>query len=150
MNFCLWKWGRRHRILPYQNKMCKYELQEFFWEKLNTKSIFWSSASKPQGKSLKKKGKIIKITLKNDRYLDVQNINKKIMNLALLFIVSWNSKDESHGIIKLLSIIIPIFIQQIKLYFNQKTKVDKKLFLFKTIILSCEEVDISKRRRNLN
>ena len=82
--------------------------------------------------------------------MDVQNINKKIMNLALLFIVSWNSKDESHGIIKLLSIIIPIFIQQIKLNFNQKTKVDKKFFLFKTIILSCEEVDISKRRRNLN
>ena len=82
--------------------------------------------------------------------MDVQNINKKIMNLALLFIVSWNSKDKSHGIIKLLSIIIPIFIQQIKLNFNQKTKVDKKLFLFKTIILSCEEVDISKRRRNLN
>ena len=136
--------------------MCKYKLQEFFWEKLNTKSIFWSSASKPQGNSLKKKtwiikkNKIKKITLKNDKYLDVQNINKKIMNLALLFIVSWNSKDKSHGIIKLLSIIIPIYIQQIKLNFNQKTKVDKKLFLFKTIILSCEEVDISKRRRNLN
>ena len=61
--------------------------------------------------------------------MDVQNINEKIMNLALLFIVSSNSKDESHGIIKQLSIIIPIFIQQTKLNFNQKTKVDKKLFL---------------------
>ena len=47
---------------------------------------------------------------------------KKIMNLALLFIVSLNSKDESHGIIKQLSIIIPIFIQQTKLNFNRKTK----------------------------
>ena len=61
--------------------------------------------------------------------MGVQNINEKIMNLALLFIVSSNSKDESHGIIKQLSIIIPIFIQQTKLNFNQKTKVDKKLFL---------------------
>ena len=61
--------------------------------------------------------------------MDVQNINEKIMNQALLFIVSSNSKDESHGIIKQLSIIIPIFIQQTKLNFNQKTKVDKKLFL---------------------
>ena len=80
----------------------------------------------------------------------VQNINKKIINLALLFIVSWNSKDESHGIIKLLSIIIPIFISptnKIKLQ-PKKKKVDKKLFLFKAIILSCEEVDISKKRRN--
>ena len=75
---------------------------------------------------------------------------KEFMKLALLFIVTWKSKDEVHGIIKLLSIIIPVFIQQIKLNFNQKTKVDKKLSLFKTIILSCEEVDISKRRRNLN
>ena len=31
--------------------------------------------------------------------------------------------------------------------FNQKIKVDKKLFLFKTIILSCEEVDIRKKKR---
>ena len=30
--------------------------------------------------------------------------------------------------------------------FNQKIKVDKKLFLFKTIILSCEEVDIRKKK----
>ena len=122
-----------------------------FFEKNSIPRVFFDQVLRNlKENTLKKKSKIIKITLKNDRYLDVQNINKKIMNLALLFIVSWNSKDESHGIIKLLSIIIPIFIQQIKLNFNQKTKVDKKLFLFKTIILSCEEVDISKRRRNLN
>ena len=33
---------------------------------------------------------------------------KKIMNLALSLIVTWKSKDEIHGIIKLLSIIIPM------------------------------------------
>ena len=97
----------------------------------------------------RKTKKIKQITLKNYRYLDVQNINKKIMNLPLLFIVTWKSKDASHGIIKLLSIIIPIFIQQTKfqpLQTSTKKKFDKKLFLFKKIILSCcEEVDISKK-----
>ena len=36
--------------------------------------------------------------------------------------------------------------------FNQKKKkVDKKLFLIKTIILICEEIDISKKKKkNLN
>ena len=79
-------------------------------------------------------------------------MKKKIMNLALLLIVTWKSKDVSHGIIKLLSIIIPIFIQQTKFQPLQtstkkkKKKFDKKLFLFKKIILSCcEEVDISKK-----
>ena len=58
------------------------------------------------------------------------------MNLTLLFIVTKKSKDESHSIIKLLPIIIPISFQ--KQHFNQgkiqQTKnkeVDKKLFLFK-------------------
>ena len=36
------------------------------------------------------------------------------MNPAHLFIVTKKSKDESHSMIKLLSIIIPIFIQQTK------------------------------------
>ena len=55
-----------------------------------------------------------------DRYLDVQNINNnkikngEVMNPAHLFIVTRKSKDESHSMIKLLSIIIPIFIQQTK------------------------------------
>ena len=34
------------------------------------------------------------------------------MNLTLLFIVTKKSKDESHSIIKLLPIIIPISFQQ--------------------------------------
>ena len=99
----------------------------------------------------RKTNKIKQITLKNYKYLDVQNINKKIMNLPLLFIVTWKSKDESHGIIKLLSIIIPIFIQQTKFQplqtsTKKKKNFDKKLFLFKTIISSCcEEVDISNK-----
>ena len=78
------------------------------------------------------------------------SIKKNHESGLISYIVSWNSKDESYGIIKLLSIIIPIFMQQIKLNFYQKTKVHKKLFLFKTIILSCEEVDRSKKRRHLN
>ena len=70
------------------------------------------------------------------------------MNLALIFIMTWKSKDESHGIIKLLSVIIPIFIQQTKFQprktstKKKKKMVDKNLFPFKIINLSCEEVDI--------
>ena len=72
---------------------------------------------KQRGTGFERKTKNKKeITLKYDRYLDVQNINKKIMNLkkkimnlALLVIVTWKSKDEIRGIIKLLSIIIPMW-----------------------------------------
>ena len=61
---------------------------------------------------------------------------------------------KNHGIIKLLSIIILIFIN--KQNFNhdklqpKKKKVDKKLFLFKTINLSCEEVDIKITKRKIS
>ena len=80
--------------------MCKINFKNFFSEKLNTKnitkSIVWLIALKSQGnflkKKKKKKNKIKQISNnpKNDRYLDIQNINKKkkIKNLALLFIVT--------------------------------------------------------------
>ena len=70
---------------------------------------------------------------------------KKIKNLALLFILFWKYKYESHGTIKLLSIIILIFFPANKI--STTVKVYKKLFLFKTIILSCEDVDISHQKR---
>ena len=77
-----------------------------------------------------------------DTWMFKISLKKNHESGLISYIVSWNSKDESYGIIKLLSIIIPIFMQQIKLNFYQKTKVHKKLFLFKIINLSCEEVDI--------
>ena len=82
-----------------------------------------------------------------DTWMFKISLKKNHESGLISYIVSWNSKDESYGIIKLLSIIIPIFMQQIKLNFYQKTKVHKKLFLFKTIILSCEEVDRSKKKK---
>ena len=53
------------------------------------------------------------------------------MNLALLFIVTRKFKDESHGIIKLLSIIIPIYIQQTKNSTLVNLNKKKKLIIIK-------------------
>ena len=98
-----------------------------------------------------KKNKIKQITNKMIDTWTFKILIKKIKNLALLFIVFWKSKYESHGTIKLLSIIIPIFFQQTKFQplqtsTKKKKNFDKKLFLFKTIISSCcEEVDISNK-----
>ena len=64
-------------ILSKKKKNVNINFKKCFWEKHNTKSIVWSSASKPQGNSLKKKKKLNKYSNnpKNDRYLNIQNIN---------------------------------------------------------------------------
>ena len=109
---------------PIKTKCVNINFKKFFWEKLNTKSIVWLSVLKPQGNSLwkKKKKKIANKQKQNweftfwsdDRYLDVQNINMKNHKSGLIIYSDLKSKVESHDIIKLLSIIIPIFIQQVK------------------------------------
>ena len=72
--------------------MCKYKFQEFFLKKTQYQEYcliecFETSRKFHEKKINNKKNKIKQITLKNDGYLDVQNINKKkIMNLALLVI----------------------------------------------------------------
>ena len=42
---------------PIKTKCVNINFKKFFWEKLNTKSIVWSSVSKPRGNSLEKKNK---------------------------------------------------------------------------------------------
>ena len=137
--------------------MCKYKLQEFFWRKTRYQEYCLIECYET---SRKLNNIYIYIyiyiygSLLFEAMIDTWTFKiliKKIMNLTLLFIVTWKSKDESHNIIKLLSIIIPIFIQQTKFQPLQTSTKKifffyKKLFLFKTIILSCcEEVDISKK-----
>ena len=152
MNFVFESEGGGTEFHPIKTKCVNINFKKFFWEKINAKVTVWLSILKPLGKlpeKTKNKNKNKIGSLLFEAMIDTWTFKiliRKIINLALLFIMTWKSKDESHGIIKLLSIIILIFIQQIKFQpqktSTKKKKNDKKLFLFKTINLSCEEVDI--------
>ena len=132
MNFVFESEGGGTEFHPIKTKCVNINFKNFFWEKLNTKIIVWLSVLKHVGKLPEKtknnnKNKIGSLLF--EAMIDSWTFKiliRKIMNLALIFIMTWKSKDESHGIIKLLSIIIPIFIQQTK-FQPRKTSTTKKL-----------------------
>ena len=78
--------GESTEFHPIKTKCVNINFKNFFGEKLNTKSIVWLSVLKHQGNCLWKKKKkptnkqkqIWEFSFWNDdRYLDIQNINKK-------------------------------------------------------------------------